>query len=107
MYFFGELGCFFGSVTQVQCGQHIALGCDTHTGTSSLSALLVYLLPKHVLGTFYFLAFGIIFYLLDDLFYLFKFQINNVIHDALRQLYVFLKQFEVEISIGFEWVHYV
>ena len=37
-----------------------------------------------------------------DTFYLLKFQIDDVVHDALGECYVLLEQIEIEVGIRFE-----
>ena len=54
LYLLGKLSRFFRAVAQSQGGNHIAFGCDAHTGTTSLQSLLLYLLPQVAFALFYF-----------------------------------------------------
>ena len=52
--FFSTLCCLIRSVTKSQSRNHIAFSSDTHTGTTALQSLLLYLFPQM---TFRFLHF--------------------------------------------------
>ena len=107
MDLFREFRGFFCSVTQSEGGKHISFGCNAYTGTSSLTALLIYLTPKIAFGAFHFVCFGIGVDLLHDSLDLFKFQIDDVVHDALSQYHMFFEQVKVKIGIRFERIDYI
>ena len=52
-------------------------------------------------------AFGVSVNLFYDAFYLLQFQIDDVIHDALSQCYMFMEEIEVEVGIFGERIDYV
>jgi len=58
-------------------------------------------------SSFDFLRFGIAIDFLQNQIDFFGFQINDVVHDTLRKLHMFGKQFEIEISIFFERIHHI
>ena len=103
--FFCKVGRFFRSVSQVQSRQHIALGRDSDPRTSPGQRLSLNFLPQFTLGTLDILSFRVGGNLFQNLFNLFRFQIDNVVHDALCQPNMFFKQVEVEIGILTERVH--
>ena len=42
-----------------------------------------------------------------DTFYFLKFQVDDVVHDALGECYVLLEQIEIEVGIRFERIDYI
>ena len=52
-------------------------------------------------------AFGVSVNLFYDAFYLLQFQINDVVHNALSQRYMFLEQFKVKVCIRFERIYHI
>ena len=56
---------------------------------------------------FHFFVFGVLIDFLDDTFYLLQFQIDDIIHDALSQCYMFMEEIEVEVGIFGERIDYV
>ena len=107
MYFFREFGSFFRTVTQSQCSKHITFGSNTYTGTASLSTLLINLVPQYTFCMFHIFAFGVSINLFHDAFYLLQFQIDDIVHNALSQRYMFLEQFKVKVCIRFEGVYHI
>ena len=107
MYLFGEFGRFFSAVTQSQCCKHIAFGGDSHTGTATLTAFLIYLLPQYAFSMFHVFAFRIGINLGHDAFYLFQLQIDDIVHDALGQCNVLLEEVEIEVSVRLERIDYI
>ena len=58
-------------------------------------------------SSLYFFAFWVRIDLFHDFFNLFKFQIDNVVHDTLCQSDMFLEQFKVEISFRSKRIYYI
>ena len=107
MHLFGELRGLFRAIAQSHGCQHITLGSDAHTGAPSLAALLVDFLPKGALGALHFVVFGVRIYLLLDALDFLQLQVNDVVHNTLRQGHMLLEEFKVEISVRLERVHHV
>ena len=107
VYFFRKFCSFFGAVSQAHSRNHVAFGSDSHSGTTSHTRFLVNLFPEMTFRSFYFISFGVRIYLLDYLFNLFKFQVDDVIHNALCHGCVFLELFEIEISFWCERIYYI
>ena len=95
-----EVRSFFCAIAQAQCSQHITLSRDSYARSTPHAALAFYLFPKVIFRLFHLIIFGISLNLFDDLVYLFHFQINDVIHDALRILHMLLELIKIERRIG-------
>ena len=107
VHFHGKVGGFLRAISQSERGQHVAFGRDAHAGAASLSALFVDLLPKVAFCAFHFFRFRVGVDFLHDQFDFLQFQVDDVVHQALGQLHVFLEEVEVEVSFGCERVDHI
>ena len=107
MYFHGKVRGFLRTVTEAECGQHVAFCRAAYACTPSLSAFLVYLFPQMTFRALYFLGFRVGVYFLENHFNLFQFQVDDVVHQPLGQLHMFLEQIEIEIGFRRERVDHV
>ena len=107
MNLFREFSCFFSSVAQSQSSKHITFGRNTDSRTTSLTTLLIYLFPQNTFCMLHVFRLRIRIDLGKDLFNLLQLQINNIIHDTLRQSHMLLEQFKIKISIRSERIDYV
>ena len=107
VYFLCKFGSLFSAVTQSQCCKHVAFGGDAYAGAAALSALFVDFLPQNAFGMLYIFVFRIGVNFGHDTFYLLKFQVDDVVHDALGECYVLLEQIEIEVGIRFERIDYI
>ena len=94
-----EVSSLLRTIAQSHGSYHIALGGNTHAGTATLGALALDFLPQMIFGTLDFLRLRIFAYLLHDEVYLLQLQVNDIVHDTLSLLHVFLKQLMVEVGV--------
>ena len=94
-----KIRCLLCTITQTHSGNHVTLGCDTHTRTTTFSALRLDLLPEMNLCTLHLHRLRIIADFFQYLVDLLQFQIDDIIHQALGSLHMFLEQVEIEIGI--------
>ena len=102
-----EVGSLLGAVSQSHGGNHVTLGCDTHTCTPSHTALSLYLLPKMVLGSLHLVTLRVGLHLFHYLVDLLKFKVNDVIHHPLCHKDMFLEEVVVEIRLRCKRVDHV
>ena len=100
MHFHGECGGFLGAVAQAEGGQHVAFGGGAYAGAAALQGLVAYLFPELVFGVLDFVVLGVGFYLGDDHVDFLHFQVDDVVHDALRVAHVAAVEVEVEFGLG-------
>ena len=89
MYVHREICGFLSAIAQPHGRQHVTFGRDTQARTASKPTLMLYFIPKMVLGSFHLLALWVLFYLSHDHVDFFHFKVDNIIHDTLSQLYMF------------------
>ena len=103
----GEVDRLLRAVAQTQRGEHVALGRDAQTRTAALPRHFADLLPKLQLHAAHIQVFGVGGDLPDDLFDLFQFEVDDVVHHVHRLVYVVPELVEIELRIGLERVVHI
>ena len=99
-----EVDSLLRTVGQTQSGQHIALGGDTQTSTTTLQCLFADLLPQLQLHSTNVLVLGVACDLRDDGLDLLQLQVDDVVHHTHCLIDVRLEQVEIELSLSREGV---
>ena len=107
LYIDGEVDRLLRAVAQTQRGEHVALGRDAQTRTAPLPRHFADLLPKLQLHAAHIQVFGVGGDLPDDLFDLFQFEVDDVVHHVHRLVYVVPELVEIELRIGLERVVHI
>ena len=94
-----KVGGLLSTIAQAHGGYHVALGGNTHTRTSALCTLGLYLLPQVHLGPLHLHRLRVALHLLHDKVYLLQLQVYDVVHQALGLLHVVAEQLVVEVGI--------
>ena len=100
----GELGGFVGAVTQTHAGQHVALGGDAQAGAAAFEAFHLDVEPEVALHALDVVAFGVAVDFGEDFVDLFKFEVDEVVHEALCLGDVVAEFIEIERGFGSEGV---
>ena len=89
-----------GGVTFAQGGQHVALGGDANARAAPLQAFLADVLPKVHFGAFHFVVLGVGGYLGQNGIDFLDFEVDDVVHHALRNGYMLREKLMVEAGFG-------
>ena len=104
MNLFRKFNGLIGAVGKTHSSEHISFGGGTHTGAASLRCFGFNFFPQLKFGVFNINIFRIRF---DFSYYpvnLFHFQIDDVVHDALSQLYMFAEKIKIKPGFGGKWL---
>ena len=103
----GEVDRLLRTVTQAQCGEHVALGRDAQTRTAALTRHFADLLPQFQLHAAHVHVFGVGGDLLDDQLDLLQFEVDDVVHHVHRLVDMVPELVEIELRIGLERVVHI
>ena len=95
------------AIAKSERSNHIALSRDTHTRTATFDCLLVNLLPKLLFRVLHFFRLWVALHLIENLFNHLKFKVDDVVHQALSEAHVLLKEVEVEACFGRKRMFYI
>ena len=104
VHFGGEGVALVGTVPDVEGGEHIALGGDAEAGAAALGGLLADLEPEFLFDALHAFAFGVAVDLGEYLVDFLKFQVDDVVHQALGILNMFPEKGHVEVCLVREWI---
>ena len=104
VYLCSEVESLVRAVAQTECCQHIALGSDTETCTTTLQCHILNLVPQVELYTANILILRIRSNLLDDEVNLLQLQVDNIIHQVHSLVNMLLEEVEVERSLLRKWI---
>ena len=107
MYFLGEVGGLFGTVTVAHGGNHIALGSRAHSGATALQGAFLYLVPQIELSALHLVGLGVGLDFLDNLVDFLHFEVDDVVHDSLGQHHMLVEEVEIEIGLRRERINYI
>ena len=103
----GEINRLITTVTQPESCQHITFSRDTDPGTTPFSGFCLDFLPQTNLNAFHLVIFRIRLDLRENGIDFLQFQVNDIIHQALGDSHMFLKQLVVEIRVFLERIYHV
>ncbi len=104
---FRHIGGFGCSISESECGNHVAFRSCAYSGASSLGCLGFDFFPEVAFGAFYFFCLRIFVDFLEYGVDLFHLKIDDVVHDALCLGHMFAKQIEIEFSIVGEGILHI
>ncbi|OAV74947.1 hypothetical protein Barb7_01485 [Bacteroidales bacterium Barb7] len=104
---FGTVCRLVRPVAQTESGNHIAFGSNAHTRAASLQRFLLNLLPQMPFGRFHFILFGVGINLVKYLLNLFRFEVNNIIHDTLGKSNMLLEKVVIKIRLSRKRFHHI
>ena len=107
MHLHAEVSSLLCTIAQSHSSYHVTFGCDTHTRTTTFRALCLDFLPQVQLGALHLHRLRVALHLLHDEVNLLQLQVNDVVHQSLGHLYMFLEQLIVEVSILREGVLHI
>ncbi|MNL58448.1 hypothetical protein D3C87_1820840 [compost metagenome] len=107
MNFYCKCSSFITTISQTHSRQHIAFCGNANPCSSSLFSLGLDIYPQIHFCAFNFISFRIFSYLFKNRIYLFKFQIYNIIHNALSSMNMLFKQIPIELRFGSERLIYI
>ena len=99
MHALGESCCLGSTVTQSECGNHVALGGGADTCTTSFESLSTYFFPQVTLGLLHLGTFRVGVNLGENRVDFLHFQVDDIVHDALCLGDMLPKQVKVKLSL--------
>ena len=94
--FGGEGVAVVGAVADTEGGEHVAFSGDAQPGTTSLEGLFSDFQPQVTFHAFHIVRFGVAVDFGEDLVHLFKFEVDDVVHQSLGVMDVLLEEGHVE-----------
>jgi len=100
--FFRKIGSVFRTISEPQGSQHVSFGGNSDSGTTSFFRFFADVLPQVSFYQFDLIRFRIICDLLKNCVYLFKLQVDDIIHDTLGNVNMLFEEVEVKPGLRSE-----